>query len=120
MKAASIGFGVFMGILPVWGFQLAIAIAVAIWLRLNKALVVVAANISIPPMIPLVLFLSHRVGAWWMGDQAQRIEFSNDITLQQVRKSLVQYLAGATSLAIMAGVAFALVSFLLLKIFRKR
>ena len=45
--------GVFMGIIPIWGYQLITAIALAYLLRLNKLIVIVAANISIPPMIPL-------------------------------------------------------------------
>ncbi|MES1225118.1 MAG: DUF2062 domain-containing protein, partial [Bacteroidota bacterium] len=52
IKAFSVGFGIFMGIVPIWGFQLLAAIALAIVLRLNKALVIIAANISVPPMIP--------------------------------------------------------------------
>ena len=66
-----------MGIVPIWGFQLVVAIALAFLFRLNKALVVVAANVSIPPMIPLILFLSHLTGALWMGDASVSISFDH-------------------------------------------
>ncbi|NJK86793.1 MAG: DUF2062 domain-containing protein [Bacteroidales bacterium] len=44
---ASVSIGVFMGVVPIWGFQLVSAIALAYLLRLNKFLVIVACNISI-------------------------------------------------------------------------
>lgn len=108
-----------MGIIPIWGFQLVTAIALAFLLRLNKALVIVAANISIPPMIPVILFLSHLMGGLWMGDQAVSISFSDEITREVVRDSLIQYLLGAVTLAIVAGLFFSAVTFVLLKIFRR-
>jgi hypothetical protein len=49
LKAISVAFGVFMGIIPIWGFQLVSAIFLSILLKLNKPLVIIAANISIPP-----------------------------------------------------------------------
>jgi uncharacterized protein (DUF2062 family) len=107
-----------MGIVPLWGFQLAIAIALAFAFRLNKALVIIAANISIPPMIPLILFLSHRTGAIWMGDQAQLISFTSGITLEMVHNNFIQYVVGAVTLSIVAGIGFGLVTYILLKIFK--
>ena len=108
-----------MGIIPVWGFQLLLAIGLSIILRLNKALVITAANISIPPMIPIVLFLSHLVGRFWMGDDAQYLTFSEGINLQSVKHNFVQYVLGAISLAVIAGVIFAGVTYALLKIFKR-
>ena len=46
MKAASIGFGIFMGIFPIWGFQLIIGIPLAILFKMNKVLFIVFANIN--------------------------------------------------------------------------
>jgi uncharacterized protein (DUF2062 family) len=110
-----------MGIIPIWGFQLAIAIALSFWFRLNKALVIIAANISIPPMIPLIIFLSHLTGSLWMGDNAQEMSFSKNITFDMIENSFLQYVLGAITLAIAAGVIFAVMTFLLLKVFwRKR
>ena len=64
LKAMSVAFGIFMGIIPIWGFQLVAAIFLAILFKLNKPLVIVAANISIPPMIPVIIFLSYKMGAY--------------------------------------------------------
>ena len=108
-----------MGIVPVWGFQLIIAIALSFLFRLNKALVIIAANISIPPMIPAIIFLSHWVGGYWMGENAQYISFSKEITLAMVRDNFIQYAAGAVTLAIIAGAVFAGITWILLKIFKR-
>ncbi|HYG02554.1 MAG TPA: DUF2062 domain-containing protein [Chryseosolibacter sp.] len=120
VKSVSVAFGVFMGIVPIWGFQLVAAIALAFLLRLNKMLVVLAANISIPPMIPLILFLSHETGAIWMGDKAVRISFNTNFSPDLLTASVVQYVAGAITLAIAAGIVFGSLSFLLLKLFHRK
>jgi uncharacterized protein (DUF2062 family) len=109
----------FMGIVPLWGFQLLIGITLAFLFRLNKVLVIIAANISIPPMIPLILFLSHLTGSVWMGDEAQRISFSRDITLAMVHTSFIQYILGAVTLAVVAGVTSGLITYVMLKIFKR-
>ena len=108
-----------MGIVPIWGFQLATAIFLAIVLKLNKPLVIIAANISIPPMIPLIIFLSYKMGAYWMGADALDMPFDRSITIQTIYNNLQQYIYGSITLAIIAGAAVGLVSYLLLKIFKR-
>jgi glycosyltransferase involved in cell wall biosynthesis len=120
LKAMSVAFGIFMGIVPIWGFQLAVAIFLAILFKLNKPLVIIAANISIPPMIPVIIFLSYKVGAFWMGANAMQINFSNDITIQSIKKNLVQYIAGSVTLAVAAALVFGLVTFVFLKLIGKK
>ncbi len=118
-KAFSVGFGVFMGIIPIWGFQLISAIALAFLLRLNKALVIIAANISIPPMIPIILFLSYLFGTMWMGDHAQHISFNDNITFDMLKNNSLQYVLGAITLAVSAGTIFGISTYLGLKFFRQ-
>ena len=119
LKALSVGFGVFMGIIPIWGFQLIVAIALAYAFRLNKLLVVLGANISIPPFVPPILFLSHLTGAWWMGDRAQHISFQEPITLELVLRNSLQYVVGAVTLALMAGIIFGVLTYLGLRLFKR-
>lgn len=117
LKAASVGFGVFMGIIPIWGFQLAAAIFLAVLLKLNKPLVIIAANISIPPMIPIIIFLSYKAGAFWMGNKALQISYNSTLSLTAIKNNLQQYIYGSITLAIVAGVFFTVLTFLLLKLF---
>jgi len=120
LKAWSVAFGIFMGIIPIWGFQLAAAIFLAILFKLNKPLVIVAANISIPPMIPLIIFSSYKMGAIWMGSHAMQIDFTNSITLDSIKKNLFQYIAGSITLAIIAGITFGLLTYIFLKMTGKK
>jgi glycosyltransferase involved in cell wall biosynthesis len=119
-KAASLAFGVFMGIFPIWGFQMGTAIFLAILFRMNKALVIIGANISIPPMIPLIIFASYKMGGLWMGTHAGTLEFSRNISRESIRDNIEQYLYGSISLAVLAAVVFGLLTYLLLKLFKRK
>jgi glycosyltransferase involved in cell wall biosynthesis len=121
-KSVSVGFGIFMGILPIWGFQLLAAIFGAVLMKLNKGLVIVFANISILPMIPLILYASFKFGAFWMPASAQHISDAKSLNFSVIRSNFSgynfkQYLAGSISLAIVAGLIAGVVTFVLLKIF---
>lgn len=120
LKASSIGFGVFMGIIPVWGFQLVIAFSLAMLLRLNKALVILAAHISFAPMMPVIIFLSYKAGGYWMGSNNIDIPFSGGISIKSISLHFEQYLYGSISLAIVAGIIAGLLTFTLLKIFKRK
>lgn len=106
-----------MGIFPIWGFQMVTAIALSFLLKLNKAIVIIAANVSIFP--PLIIFLSYWVGMIWMGDHARHLSFNSQITLASVKTNLIQYLWGAVTLSIVAGVIFGGATWILLKIFKR-
>lgn len=108
-----------MGIVPIWGLQMALAIALSFLFRLNKALVLVAANISIPPMIPFIIFLSHLMGGFWMGDEAKTLLFSDEITFALLEDNFLQYILGAATLAICSGVGIGGLTYILLKTFKQ-
>lgn len=120
LKAFSVGFGIFMGIVPIWGFQLVSAIFLAVLLKLNKPLVIIAANISIPPMIPVIIFLSYKMGAYWMGEKAMQISFSSTITLDSIKNNLLQYIYGSITLAVVAAIVSGLLTYVFLKITGKK
>jgi glycosyltransferase involved in cell wall biosynthesis len=119
-KSVSVAFGIFMGILPIWGFQLITAIFLSVIFRLNKVLVILFANISIPPAIPMIIYGSYRTGAYWMPASAHEISFSKTLSLSAIRYNFKQYLLGSITLAIVAGLVTGLLTFLLLKIFKKK
>jgi len=119
IKVFSIAFGVFMGIVPIWGFQLMSAIFLAILFRLNKALVILAAHISIPPMIPLIIYLSYKTGAIWMLEKGDELTFSYGITFNSVKHNFQQYLYGSMTLAVIAAILGGLLTWVILVLFRK-
>ncbi|KGO89683.1 DUF2062 domain-containing protein [Flavobacterium suncheonense] len=117
-KALSIGLGVFCGIAPFWGFQTAVVISLAVLLRWNKVLAFAFSNISIPPMIPVVIFLSLKTGAIFVEDTA-KFTLGSPITLEHIKSNVVQYLIGSFVLATVMAVIFGVGSYLVLSLSRK-
>jgi glycosyltransferase involved in cell wall biosynthesis len=120
IKAFSVAFGAFMGIIPIWGFQLITAIFLSIAFKLNKALVILAAHISVPPMIPLVIYLSYKTGAMWMPGGGGSLIFNRGITFDSIKNNFQQYLYGSITLAFIAAIVSGILTWLLLSIFRKK
>lgn len=100
----SVMLGVFFGIAPLWGYQMIAAGVSAHFLRLNKVLAVVASNISIPPMIPFLLYGSYVTGGWILG-----LPLTLDlhtVSFDALRTSLLQYLTGSVVFGLLcSGVA---------------
>jgi len=117
-KALSLGFGCFMGVIPIWGFQLLIGIPLSILFKMNKVLFIAAANISIPPMIPLIIYSSLVIGQFAVQGHVDHSKMWS-MSLDSIQDNLVQYAIGAVLLASMLFVAVFSISYVLLKIFRK-
>lgn len=116
--AASIAIGVFLGIFPIWGYQMAAALGIAWWLKLHKPTVLLFANISIPPFIPFILYLSLKMGEKIVTNP-ESFQFSN-LNLESVRTYAIQYFMGAVALAILAGIFVFIVSFIILILCRTK
>lgn len=112
--AAAIGFGIFMGIFPVWGYQLLIGFLIAHWLKLNKAIFFIAANISLPPMIPVIIYLSYVCGSFMMGNGSWHVDTS--LSISDIGDNIQQYIIGAIGLSAIMGVFFYLLSYVLLSL----
>lgn len=115
----AVALGIFTGILPIWGFQLVLAIGLAHLFRLSKFITAVAANISIPPNIPILLYLSYITGGIVMGTGSS-IKFSTNLTVKSFETNLIQYIIGSIILSVVLGIAFGIITFVVLKIFRKK
>jgi glycosyltransferase involved in cell wall biosynthesis len=115
--ALSIGFGVFMGIVPIWGYQLVTAIFLAYVLKLNKVLVVISANISIPPIIPVILFLSIKTGEF-VTQTDVNLNFS-DISLSLIKSVLYVYIIGSIVLAFFSFLLSGSIAYIILTMTRK-
>ncbi|WP_428224398.1 DUF2062 domain-containing protein [Flavobacterium sp.] len=112
-KAQSIALGVFCGIAPFWGFQTAIVITTAVLLRLNKPLAFAFSNVSIPPMIPLVVYGSLKVGSLFVEKEAS-FTLADTFDFSQLKEHLFQYLVGSFILAIGMAIVFGVGSYLVL------
>jgi len=116
--ALSVTLGIFMGIAPVWGWQMMIALFFAHVLKLNKAVTLIASNISLPPVIPFLLYFSYVTGGYILGTGKTTLSLSN-ISFEKVYTDLFQYLVGSLAFGAMLAVVVGAISFLLLKIFRR-
>lgn len=115
--ALAVMFGVFMGIVPIWGYQMIVAGVLAHLMGLNKVITIVASNISIPPMIPFLLFGSYVTGGWVL-DQPVTLTL-HEVTFDTIKDSLLQYLAGSMVFAVICGLLAGFVCLTLLSLFRK-
>jgi uncharacterized protein (DUF2062 family) len=132
-KSVGVAFGVFMGIVPIWGFQFVTALILAHLFKLNKAIVGLAAQISVPPMIPLLLYGSLRTGQIILGREMSETVSTDTLNLDTVKQllheylfsgkvlqHLYEYLLGSMVFAVLMAVFFGMLSFLLLKLFGLR
>lgn len=118
VKVASVMLGAFMGVAPVWGWQMAIALGMAIAFKLNKILVLAVSNISIPPMIPIILYLSYVSGGLALGRGTQ-LNFNNEISFEFVSENLFQYIIGSLIFGLALALVLGLFTYLALLLFRK-
>ena len=117
--AWAVGLGLFFGILPIYGFQIMVGAAVAHRLRLNKATLLLASHISIPPIVPLILYGGMVLGHWLFTGAAL------DISPHQITKGLTlehfgQWLVGTLALALLAGLVGAITTYCLARLLRKK
>ena len=117
--ASAVGLGLFFGILPIYGFQIMVGVAVAHQLRLNKATLLLASHISIPPIVPFILYGSMVLGHWLFTGQ------SLDISPHQITKGLtvehfVQWIVGSLALGLIVGLVGTIITYSLARLMRRK
>lgn len=109
--------GMIIGTTPLFGLHLLICIVVAMSFRLNKFLVYLAANISVPPMIPVLAFLSIQTAYIAVHQVPMAMDYD---TLYQHRFDFILYWAlGAIPVGCLLGLIFGGISVLMMSQFRK-
>ncbi len=117
---AAIMLGVFMGVAPVWGYQMLIALGLAHLLKLNKVIVLVSSNISIPPMIPIILFASFKTGSLFVQTKAINIQYNSNLSFDFIKDHLIQYAIGSLVFGVILALSFGILVYLSLVVFRKK
>jgi uncharacterized protein (DUF2062 family) len=130
--ATAIGFGIFMGVSPIWGFQMLTAAFLAHLMRLNKVVVLLASNISIPPLIPFIIYFSYKTGGLILGRKGtlttetlvslkeQLLNGHFYDSLQEFGYNLFQYVLGSLVFGFIFGLAVGIVAYLTLVLFIKK
>jgi len=118
-KSFAVGLGLFMGIFPLWGFQMAVALLLSIFFKLNKFIVLATSNISIPPMIPFIVYGSYLFGGVFLS-QPLDFSMSDGITLKDIYLNFEQYLIGSIALSFAAGILGFFITYFLLSLKRRK
>lgn len=118
-KALSIALGIFIGLSPFWGLQTILVISLAVLFKLNKAIAFAFSNVSLPPFIPFVVYVSSRIGQFILGED---ISYTlEDMTSDfEVLKHLKTYLVGSITLSVVSAIVIGFVAYLFLSVFEKR
>lgn len=104
-KAFAIALGVFIGILPIWGFQILSAFFSAQYFKLNKPLAIIGSYVNLTPLFPLIVFLSLKIGLHILGIHDVNLILS-EITLATATAYLGAYLIGSIPIAIVFSFIF--------------
>jgi len=102
-SAFSLAMGVCMGIMPIYGFQLAVLVALTPILRLNWPLAFLGSCVSLPPVIPLLVAAGVAVGKVITPLIPGMVNMSSRIGI--VAKGGIEWVMGSVALALMAGTA---------------
>jgi len=77
--ASAMSLGVLIATIPIYGFQSVVAVALSHFLKLNKAIVFFASNISWPPMAFVLIYASYQTGyLLFNGNFNNSISFTSD------------------------------------------
>jgi glycosyltransferase involved in cell wall biosynthesis len=118
--AFSVAVGLFIGVLPIWGWQMLATFGLAHLFKLNKFVAITASNISLPPMMPFIIFLSYIIGGWVLGVSVSNLHYSEGLGLQWIKENLIQYLVGSLILGLLFSAVLGPLTYLLLSVFRKK
>ena len=112
------GLGLFFGIAPIWGYQMIAAATAAHLLRLNKAITLVASNISIPPAMPFILYGALALGHWMFTGQGLELGL-NQITKARALEYLWQWVVGSITLGAIVAAVGILITYAVATLLRK-
>jgi uncharacterized protein (DUF2062 family) len=119
--AAAVFLGIFIGILPFYGFHTLAAVGVALLFRLNKPLTVACTFISNPLLQPLIVFSSVELGCLLYRGSFQPLSLSALAAMRGHinKEQFLIWVMGSVALGILLGGAGAAVTALVVQYHRK-
>jgi glycosyltransferase involved in cell wall biosynthesis len=102
-KSISAGLGIAIGILPIWGFQTITALVVSIIFKLHKPITILTSNISITPMIPIIMYISMGIGSLVLNGHWWQIDFKY-FNRSNIQDEISTYVLGAIIFAFLSGI----------------
>jgi uncharacterized protein (DUF2062 family) len=103
--AAAVFLGIFIGIMPIYGFHALAAVGVALLFRLNKPLTLAGTLVSNPLLQPLIVFSSVELGCLLRRGSFQRLSLSELAAAgtHLTKERFVIWLIGSVVLGILLG-----------------
>ena len=120
-KAAAVALGIFVGILPLWGLHTLLVFLLAAVFNLNKVIAFLFSNISIPPLIPVIIYASYQLGSLITGNGISwELNLSDFDSSTEVFQGLWKYILGSFALAGILSSSLWIVFYFLFSVFNPK
>ena len=113
--AAAVFLGIFIGIVPIYGFQLLAAVGLALLFRLNKPLTVASTFINNPLLQPLIIVSSVELGYFLRGGSFRPFHMSA-LAGAHMKEELLAWVIGSVALGILVGGAGAAITAIVVQV----
>jgi len=100
--AAAVFVGIFIGIVPIYGFQLLVAVTLAVLFKLNKPLTVASTFINNPLLQPVIVVSSVEIG-YFLRSGAFRPFHMSALSGPHVKEELLAWVMGSVALGVIVG-----------------
>jgi uncharacterized protein (DUF2062 family)/ubiquinone/menaquinone biosynthesis C-methylase UbiE len=117
--AAAVFVGVFIGIIPIYGFQSLAAVGLAVLFKLNKPLTFAATFINNPFLQPFLVFSGIELGHLLSKGRFVRLEAS-ELSRMKLTDQLALWVTGSIALAFLLAAAAALLTYAVLRLRHRR
>ncbi len=119
--AAAVFFGIFIGIVPIYGLQTLAAVGVAFLFRLNKPLTVAGTLINNPLLLPVIVFSSVELGCLLRLGSFQPLNLSAMVAARTHinKEQLFIWVIGSVALGILVGGVGAAITAVVVHLHRK-
>jgi len=113
--AAAVFVGIFIGIVPIYGFQLLAAVGLALLFRLNKPLTVASTFINNPLLQPLIVVSSVELGYFLRGGSFRPFHMSA-LAGAHMKEELLAWVIGSVALGVIVGGAGAAITAMVVRV----
>ena len=100
--AAAVFVGIFIGIVPIYGFQLLVAVTLALLFKLNKPLTVASTFINNPLLQPVIVVSSVEIG-YFLRSGAFRPFHMSALAGPHIKDELLAWVMGSVVLGVIVG-----------------
>jgi len=100
--AAAVFLGIFIGIVPIYGFQTLAAVGLALLFKLNKPLILACTFINNPLLQPVIVLSSVEIGSFLRHGSFHPFKFS-DLSGAHMKEEIFSWVVGSLVLGVMVG-----------------